>query len=61
MHGVENYNKTEVKHIVVEAKVNHGTQYYRLKGGGGVPPPPPPPNHQGPLKELIKFYESYSH
>ena len=44
VHGVENYNKTEAKHIVVEAKVNHGTQYYRIKGGGGVPPPTP--SHQ---------------
>ena len=44
MHGVQNYNKTEAKHIVAEAKVNHNTQFYRIKGGGGgrVPPPPPP-------------------
>ena len=30
--------QTEAKHIVVEAKVNHYTQFYRIKGGGGVPP-----------------------
>ena len=42
VHGLENCNKTEAKHIVVEAKVSHGTQYYRIKGGGGVPTP----NHQ---------------
>ena len=29
------------KHIVVEAKVNHDTQFYRIKGGVGVPPPSP--------------------
>ena len=42
--------KTEAKHIVAEAKVNHDTQFYRIKGGDEVsplnPPPPPPPNHQ---------------
>ena len=32
-----NYNKTEAKHILAEAKANHGTQiYYRIKDGGGV-------------------------
>ena len=45
IHGVQNYNKTESKHIVAETKVNHDTQFYRIKGGGGVPPPPPP-HHQ---------------
>ena len=40
IHGVQNYNKTEAKHIVAEAKVNHDTQFYRIKGGGGVPPSP---------------------
>ena len=36
--------KTTTKHIVVEAlKVNHDTQFYRIKGGVGVPPPPPSP------------------
>ena len=39
---VQNCNKTEAKHIVTEAKVNHDTQFYRIKGRGGVPPPPPP-------------------
>ena len=34
--------ETEAKHIVAEAKLNHDTQFYRIKGGGGVPPPPPP-------------------
>ena len=33
MHGVQNYNKTEAKHIVVEDKVNHDTQFYGIKGG----------------------------
>ena len=32
IHGVQNYNKTEAKHIVAEAKVNHDTQFYRIKG-----------------------------
>ena len=41
MYGVQNYNKTEAKHIVAEAKVNHDTQFHRIKGGSGVPPPPP--------------------
>ena len=43
MHGVQNYNKTKAKHIVAEAKINHDTQFYKIKGegGGGVPPPPP--------------------
>ena len=45
--------QTEAKHIVAETKLNHDTQFYRIKGGGGVPPPPP---HQ----ELMKFYESCS-
>ena len=37
MHEVQNYTKTEAKHIlVVEAKVNHDTQFYRIKRGGGV-------------------------
>ena len=35
MHGVQNY-KTKAKYIVVEAKVNHATQFYRIKSGGGV-------------------------
>ena len=35
MHGVQNYNKTVAKHIVAEAKVNHDTQFYRIKDGGG--------------------------
>ena len=35
---MEYYNKTEGKHIVAEAKVNHYTQFYRIKGEGGVPP-----------------------
>ena len=43
MHGVQNYNKTEAKHIVVAAKVNHDTQFYRIKGRAECPPPPPPP------------------
>ena len=34
------YNKTEAKHTVVEAKVNHETQLYRIKDGGGAPSPP---------------------
>ena len=42
MHGVKDYNKSEAKHIVAEAKVNHDTQIYRIKTGV----PPPPPNHQ---------------
>ena len=46
MEYPENYNETEPKHIVAEAKVNHDTQFYRIKGGGGVPPPPPPLNHR---------------
>ena len=38
-------NKTEAKHIVAEAKVNHDTQFYRIKGRGWSAPnhPPPPP------------------
>ena len=35
IHGVQNYNKSEAKHIVAEAKVNNDTQFYRIKGGGG--------------------------
>ena len=27
IHRVENYNKTEAKHIVEEDKVNHDTQF----------------------------------
>ena len=39
IHGLVNYNKTEAKHIVTEAEVNHGTQIcYRIKDEGGVPP-----------------------
>ena len=34
--------KTEAKHIVAEAKVNHDTQFYRIKGGDEVSPLPPP-------------------
>ena len=30
IHGVENYNKTEAKHIVAEAAINNGTQHYRI-------------------------------
>ena len=52
MHGVKDYNKSEAKHIVAEAKVNHDTQIYRIKTG--VPPPP-----QSPMT-LMKFYESCS-
>ena len=26
---------------MVQAKVNHDTQFYRIKGGVGVPPPSP--------------------
>ena len=44
------------KHIVAEGKLNHDTQFHRIKGGVGVPSPPPPPDHQ----ELMKFYESCS-
>ena len=43
MHGVQNYNKTEAKHIVVGAKVNHDIQFYRTKGGSGVPLSPQSP------------------
>ena len=39
--------KTEAKHIVVEAKVNHDTQFYRIKGGDEVSPLPPRP--QSPM------------
>ena len=35
--------QTEAKHIVAEAKLNHDTQFYRIKGEGGVPPSPPSP------------------
>ena len=38
---------------MLQAKVNHDTQFYRIKGGVGVPPSPN-------LKELMKFYESCS-
>ena len=31
------------KHIVVEAKVNHDTHFYRIKGGFRVPPLTPSP------------------
>ena len=50
--------QSEAKHIVAEAKLNHDTEFYRIKDGGGVPSPlpPPPPHHQ----ELMKFYESCS-
>ena len=40
IHGVQNYNKTKTKHTGVEAKVNHDTQFYTIKGRVGVPPPP---------------------
>ena len=33
----------EYKTTTKEAKVNHDTKFYRIKGGGGVPLPPPPP------------------
>ena len=54
--------KTEAKHIVAEAKVNHGTQYYRITLLKILLPS----NRictdlEWPLKELIKFYESCSH
>ena len=39
IRGVQNYNKTWTKHIVVEAKVNHDTQFYTIKGRVGVLPP----------------------
>ena len=42
IHGVQSYNKTEAKHIMAEAKVNHDTQVYRIKGGSEVPPTPSP-------------------
>ena len=58
MHGVKDYNKSEAKHIVAEAKVNHDTQFYRIKTGV-TPPPPPPPPPQSPMT-LTKFYESCS-
>ena len=45
--------KTEAKLIAAEAKVNHDTQYYRMKSEGGLPPPSP--HHQKFLKELMKF------
>ena len=40
---------------MLQAKVNHDTQFYRIKGGVGVSPSLSP--H---LKELMKFYESCS-
>ena len=48
---MQNYDKTDAKHIVADAEVNHGTHFYRIKGrrgvllltlfdmGGGMPPP----------------------
>ena len=42
-------------YILFQAKVNHDTQFYRIKDGVGVSPSPSP--H---LKELMKFYESCS-
>ena len=42
---------TEAKHIVAEAKLNHSTQFYSIKGGGGVPSPPPPPSPR--LNEIL--------
>ena len=51
MHGVKDYNKSEAKHIVAEAKVNHDTQFYRFKTG--VPPPPPPPPITNDLDEIL--------
>ena len=46
IHRVQNYNKTEAKHIVAVAKVNHDTQFYGIKGEAKAefPPPPPPPS-----------------
>ena len=41
---------------MLEDKVNHDTQFYRIKGGDGVPSPPPPITNT--KKELMKFYES---
>ena len=36
----------KLKHIVVEAKVNHDTQFYRIKDGVGLPIGLPPiPNN----------------
>ena len=32
MPGVQNYDKTEGKHIVTEAKVNHDIRFYKIKG-----------------------------
>ena len=53
IHGVQNYSKTEAKHahIVTEAKVNHDTQFYRIKGRGGVPP------GDKAFRPVKKFYE----
>ena len=42
IHEVQNYNKTEAKHIVAEAKVNHDTQFYRIKGEAKAESPNPP-------------------
>ena len=45
MQGVQNYNKTESKHIVEEIKVNYETilQNKRRRLSAPNPPPPPPP------------------
>ena len=40
---VQNYNKTEAKHIVAEAKVNHDTQFYRIKSEVKAESPPQSP------------------
>ena len=39
----------------MEAKVNHNTQFYRIKGGVGVLLSPPPPHHQQILKSFFNF------
>ena len=41
MHGVQNYiSKLKQNRLRrEEAKINHKTQFYRIKGGGGVPSP----------------------
>ena len=49
IHRVENYNKTEAKQLVEEAKVNHGKQIIlqNKRWRWSAPPPPPPP--QSPM------------
>ena len=55
IHGVQNYNKTEAKHIAAEAKVNHDTQFYKIKGRGGVPPPPQSPMTFEMVDEILSI------